>query len=81
MNWSRGLFRIWVAVSVLWVIFVGVYLYASWLEDPAWPHTPHGLPEVWFIPIFYFLAIVGVPAGLFIVGRVCLWIGRGFCGR
>jgi hypothetical protein len=58
-----------------------VFLYVRRLENPAWPSVPHGLPERWFIPIFYFLAIVAVPAGLLIVGWVCLWIGRGFRGR
>src|SRR5262245_40241938 len=51
MNWSRGLFRIWVAVSVLWVIYMGVFLYVRRLENPRWPYTPHGLPETWFISL------------------------------
>jgi len=80
MNWSRGLFRIWVAVSVLWVIYVSVFLYLGRLENPAWPSAPHGLPD-WIVPIAVFLAMVAVPAGLLIVGSVCLWIGRGFRGR
>jgi hypothetical protein len=80
MNWSRGLFGIWVAISILWVIVVGVFLYAGRLENPAWPSAPHGLPDL-IVPIAIFLAMVAVPAGLFIVGWLCLSIGRAFRRR
>ena len=87
MNWSRALFRIWVAVavavSVSWVVYLGVYLYLGHLKNPTWPSAPHGLPD-WTMPIIVFLTMAMVPAGLFIVslvGWVCLRIGRRFCGR
>ena len=84
MNWSRALFRIWVAVavavSVSWVVYLGVYLYLGHLKNPTWPSAPHGLPD-WTMPIIVFLTMAMVPAGLSIVsivGWVCLRIGRRF---
>jgi hypothetical protein len=87
MNWSGVLFRIWVAVSVAvsvsWIVYLGVYVYVGHLKNPTWPSAPHGLPD-WTVPIIVFLTMAAVPAALFIVfivGRVCLWIGRRFRGR
>lgn len=33
MNWSRGFFRIWILVSILWMITVGLFSYNS-IERP-----------------------------------------------
>jgi hypothetical protein len=30
VNWRRGLFRLWIALTILWVGFVGVLLYETW---------------------------------------------------
>lgn len=30
MNWRRGFFRLWVALSFLWIVFVGAWAYANW---------------------------------------------------
>lgn len=83
----RALVRIWigvaVAVSVSWVVYLGVYVYVGHLKNPAWPSAPDGLPN-WSVPIIVFLTMAVVPTGLFIVfivGWVGLWIGRRFSGR
>jgi hypothetical protein len=92
VNWSRGLLRLWIAASVLWVGLVAVFLY---IVSPV--HTPGDLPPgappppegfvldvndnspFWIanIPIAAMWAIA-VPGGLFIAGWTSLWIGRGF---
>lgn len=33
MNWSRGFFRAWILISILWVITVGLFSYSS-IERP-----------------------------------------------
>lgn len=33
MNWSKGFFRMWIALSVIWVIIVGLFSYES-IENP-----------------------------------------------
>lgn len=32
MNWSRGLFRSWIAISALWLAAAGAYLFVEWPE-------------------------------------------------
>jgi hypothetical protein len=41
LNWSRGLFRTWVAITALWLVDVGHYLFAKWpVMDQLDPVTP-----------------------------------------
>src|SRR5947207_2876087 len=36
MNWSRGLFRVWMVLSVAWIVFIGwKYLYDVDQSNPA----------------------------------------------
>lgn len=35
MNWSRGLFRLWIAIACLWIGVATAGLYQAWPEYPA----------------------------------------------
>jgi hypothetical protein len=42
MNWSRGLLRVWIALTVLWITFVGVQFYHDWIwADPIVQELAH----------------------------------------
>jgi hypothetical protein len=43
MNWRRGLFRAWVAISLLWIVSLGALAYpnmAPWATDSIWREDP-----------------------------------------
>src|SRR5205814_1647650 len=35
MNWSRGLFRVWLVATVIWVGFIGVQATKNWPSEPT----------------------------------------------
>jgi hypothetical protein len=70
MNWKRGLFRLWLLLSVLWVAFM---VYAAY-DD--YTHRPEQFARNW--PKTTVALIVGPPFALFLLGYGLLWIGRGF---
>jgi len=39
MNWSRGLFRIWIAFTVVWVLCVVGGAYNGWPQKQEWTQT------------------------------------------
>src|SRR5215472_4479207 len=39
MNWKRGLFRLWVAVSAVWLVIVAVFSYGQIVSPDIQPHT------------------------------------------
>lgn len=67
MNWSRGLFRTWAAVTALWLVSVSLYLFAEW------PGTP--IKDYVATAIYWAL---GLPFGLLAIGWGALWVRRGF---
>jgi hypothetical protein len=76
MTWGCGLFRLWVVLSVVWVLLVGVVIDLEWLERRTLrPDTlsfdAYDLAEV---AIF---AIVP-PAGVLALGAALFWAARGF---
>jgi hypothetical protein len=77
MNWSRGLFRLWAFVTALWVIAVVIFS-LNYFSSPFWANEDvrRGLMpgQVW---AFIMLAVIP-PAVLFVFGRACLWVARGF---
>lgn len=76
MNWTRGLFRLWIALSAVWIAFM------SWVkhsETSRIPDPPPGFridgglrdPAFW-------LDIATPPLVVGILLLVALWIARGF---
>lgn len=66
MNWQRGLFRVWLVITVLWAMFVfaGILVLSPSL-------APGGA--------FSLLILASIPpAILFVIGALSLWAARGF---
>ena len=106
MNIRRGLFRIWLVLSVFWVtlgLVVGVpsvwdEFKALMEEEDATPYAgvavveenaalyagaavlPLGSnkPEPWLKLAKVTGAVIGIPAGGYVLGVVCLWVFAGF---
>jgi hypothetical protein len=82
MNWRRGLFRLWLLASVLWVggclwlldysCFFGAYPWCNW-----WVVRP--LLSSTYAEVL--AKTFGPPVILFLIGYALLWIGRGFRSR
>ena len=69
MNWRRGMFRVWILVSVAWIMAWIIYL------------TMHGLQgglkvpgDVLAIPVL----LLGPPVALLLFGIAAGWAFRGF---
>ena len=79
MNWRRGIFRLWVVLSVLWValIFGSAYQRVATITPPS-PgfilETEIGHPSIW-IKAFSFPVLSGAALMLL------LWIIAGFAPR
>ncbi len=89
MNWERGLFRLWLLVSVLWVAaviglasFIEIDLACLFSIKPACPFRPGSLAGMMTTASGYnyfgWVFTLGPPAGVYLLGRTLLWIGRGF---
>ena len=82
---KKGLFRLWLTLSVIWWVigFIGLIVVANW--DGGF-HNPTGYlddrkydsPFLWefFIPLF--CAAVLPPFILYFFSKACYWIYRGF---
>jgi hypothetical protein len=68
INWRRGLFRVWVLVSVAWVMSWVIYLLVDILRNGF-----HG-SDLLIVPILLF----GPPVALLIFGMAAGWAFRGF---
>jgi hypothetical protein len=90
MNLRRGLFRLWIAASLLWLIAYVAYLWSRciymdttdgtmlwcWSGEGDWVGSPR-----YFLIAAYarlFAIAVSVPLGMLIVGYALAWIVRGF---
>ena len=62
MDWKRGLFRLWIALSVIWMI-------------AAILHLHHG-GEAWWV--MYVAAVAAPPILVFSLYFVAVWVIRGF---
>jgi hypothetical protein len=72
MNWTKGLFRLWIAVSLLWII--------SFLIDRFSDNIPsivelqqHSQSTTQLVAL-----VVGPPIALLVLGFVIWWIIAGF---
>ena len=63
-GWHRGFLRLWVAVSVLWMLVAVVF----WNATGA----------VWFSGTLWHITVFGPPAILLLLGYVAIWIILGF---
>lgn len=45
MQWGRGIFRLWIVVSALWLILAGAFAVADWREHPM-PVPPELRKEI-----------------------------------
>lgn len=64
INLKRGLVRIWVGISGLWIAFCGMMAFF----DPPRSDQLAGVAAV----------VLGPPVVLFILGRAAAWILQGF---
>lgn len=97
MNWTKGLFRAWVVVSVIWVALVGVISVATWpapweldpiVKDliPELEEAREELQTENRYKILWHLgstASAGVvpPILLLLFGWGLLWTARGFAAK
>ena len=82
MNLRRGLFRLWLVVSALWVVFAVAFDWRSWstaigclLDDTSSPWCKY-----WDLSDYAqgFLISFGPPFALFGIGAGLLWAAYGF---
>ncbi len=86
MNWRRGLFRFWLVVSLLWIVWVVLFDSASATCFQVRKALDLGNPFDCFDPrtILYgfntwtILVLLGPVFGSFLVGLIVAWVVRGF---
>jgi hypothetical protein len=94
VNWKRGFLRLWVIVSLLWLVVVTgfAFLAASKQEERIRQSAPAEIAEcefcefpaveyetVWRMPPWWVLVVAaGVPLLLLAVGVAGYWVARGF---
>lgn len=81
MNWRRGLIRLWVALSLVWVAATAAWAAHDWYENIyGWEDVDHPgqipLPHGW---LRKYAAIAFLPS--FVIGSLgatAFWVGAGF---
>lgn len=71
MNWTRGLLRLWLVASLIWLAVVAIMSYQFAKQHGGYIEMD-----------FYIWSIVwAVPAAVaFILGWLILWVAKGFKG-
>jgi hypothetical protein len=69
INWRRGMFRIWILVSVAWMMGWIIYLTIFGLQGGFKEQT-----EYLAIPV----VLIGPPIALLLLGLATSWAFRGF---
>jgi hypothetical protein len=84
MNWKRGLLRLWIAVSLLWLIHP-TYVLINQLRDLAAtegstiPYPADYWPQSRADAFLQFVATaIGPPISLLVLGLAATWIIAGF---
>jgi len=90
MNWRRGLFRLWIIFSIIWIGYAGWDFSESCTRNASGElYCPTGYSD-WIQQLQYFglaayarlaLRLFGVPMVLLIVGLAAWWIMIGFRRR
>ncbi len=71
INWRRGLFRVWVLLSVAWIMGWAVYLTMQGVQGQI-----STIGDFLEIPIL----LIGPPVALLLFGVAATWAFRGFRG-
>ncbi len=69
INWRRGLFRVWVLVSVAWVLGWAIYMVIDAIRE-----GPKNTRDLLVIPV----VLIGPPMALLVFGFAAGWAFRGF---
>jgi hypothetical protein len=87
VRWKRGFFRLWMAVSALWIIFIiAVVGPSDWdelslalgLRGFALPSELDNVRNPAEIIITFILEILILPLFLVAIGIMVAWVARGF---
>ena len=70
MNWRRGLLRLWVGASAIWMLCVGVLGVASLIAK-------HWTVGLWDTELFAAYVLIP-PLAVLLLGLIGGWIARGF---
>jgi hypothetical protein len=73
MNWPRGLFRLWVGASAIWLLCVGVIGVVSLVAK----HWALSIADAGLFAAY----VVIPPLAVVALGLLGLWIARGFNGK
>ncbi len=70
MNWQRGIFRLWVVGSALWV-FAALWMLLRDYDQLDDLYIPAAFAYVFLLPLVVGVAVV-------VVFQISLWVKRGF---
>jgi len=84
MNWKRGLFRLWLVLSVLWIARIlwirEQCVYGPWIgrqePDLWWCNHPMADPVASYLEEI--ATSLGPPIAVLALGYTLLWIFKGF---
>ena len=72
---KKGLFRLWIVVSVCWVLFVVIGFFILVID--SW--MGHGLGKINWIELLGVCCLLLLPPVILLyLGKVSFWIARGF---
>ena len=78
MNWRRGLFRLWIVGSVLFVIAVAFICYSEIKSDAE---VGIGGPAPWTILAMCAGIAFGIPLAVLALGASLVWAFSGFAAK
>jgi len=88
MNWRRGLLRAWVVVTAVWVTYSVAYYYGNCVRMYDYAYGTFvgcyegsaGRVDYTYQQLFeqLFEWLIGVPAAVFALGIIVVWVARGF---
>jgi hypothetical protein len=74
MNWRKGLVRLWIAVSLLWIIFFSIHRLSDSINLPTFAEPPQqGQDTTQFVAL-----VIGPPVAMLVFGFGIWWIVDGF---
>jgi hypothetical protein len=82
MNWQRGLLRLWLVLSVIWIIVVGwsenvrcaFGALSVWWGCHGYGRDPYAWESAWPTHVVVF----GVPLAILVIGACLFWAMNGF---
>ena len=82
MNWQRGLLRLWLVLSVVWIVFVGWATNVKCAFGPvsvSWGCHGYGRdPYAWESAWPILVEVFGIPLAVLVIGAGLVWAMRGF---